>query len=465
MIQLKKSGPRIYNLFPRILGSMDKWDAHLNRIAEMGFDWVFMNPLSYPGFSGSLYAVKDHYKFNPTFAPEGAEKPESWAPLVELISECHAKGIKFMYDLVINHVSIDSDLLETHPEWFVKKWALIDNAIGKPVKFFKLTDIPDDTQYSSERYYIEERIANPVAIDPADARVEIIWGDLAEIDYDHPRQDLIQYWKDLVDFYIDLKMDGFRCDAAYSVPSTVWEPIIARAKYQNPNIVFVAETLGCRLEELDQVLTSGFDYMFCSSKWWDFTEPWLIDQYNMFKDDAVSISFPESHDTERLAKETEGRQDVQEFRYFFAAFFSAGVLMPIGYEYGFQKKLDVVDMEPRDWEKPKFNISPFIKKVNNFKKSIECLNENGPIKHFDYGDGAILILRKSTIDGNQHLLLVYNKDWYQNQLVQLDNLRYFLDLDAPIQSVTIDMEKELVEKNSWSKDLKPNEYFLFLQEK
>ncbi len=33
----------------------------------MGFNAVYINPFHYPGFSGSLYAVKDYYRLNPRF--------------------------------------------------------------------------------------------------------------------------------------------------------------------------------------------------------------------------------------------------------------------------------------------------------------------------------------------------------------------------------------------------------------
>ena len=58
-------GPRIYNLFPTLLGPAEAWEEYLPRIAEMGFDWVFLNPFHYPGFSGSLYAVQDSYRLHP----------------------------------------------------------------------------------------------------------------------------------------------------------------------------------------------------------------------------------------------------------------------------------------------------------------------------------------------------------------------------------------------------------------
>src|SRR5256885_12288543 len=64
------AGPRIYNLFPSLVGSIERWSEHLGRIAAMGFDWVYVNPFHYPGFSGSLYATKDPYRLNDLFRHE-----------------------------------------------------------------------------------------------------------------------------------------------------------------------------------------------------------------------------------------------------------------------------------------------------------------------------------------------------------------------------------------------------------
>src|SRR5215213_9783607 len=50
------SGPRIYNLFPLLVGTISAWRAELPRIAAMNFDWVYGNPFHETGRSGSLYA-------------------------------------------------------------------------------------------------------------------------------------------------------------------------------------------------------------------------------------------------------------------------------------------------------------------------------------------------------------------------------------------------------------------------
>ncbi|HME52790.1 MAG TPA: alpha-amylase family glycosyl hydrolase [Candidatus Lokiarchaeia archaeon] len=461
-------GIQIYNLFPRLLGSIDAWTSHLERIKEMGFDWIYTNPLNYPGFSGSLYSIKDFYRFNPAFAPEGAVDPYSWEPLKAFIDACHDRGLKFMVDLVINHTAVDSELVSEHPDWYKKTNAVVRNLDGHVVFQFPLDEEPPaDDEYPEDEFTIEERIAHPSAIDPSDDRIITIWGDLAEIDHVESTdlENLLVYWCDLVTFYLDLGIDGFRCDAAYQVPATTWKSIIDMARGINPGVVFAAETLGCTLPQLKETVSAGFDYIYNSSKYWDFTSPWCPEQYEAFRKFSPSISFPESHDTKRLAFETSGREDVQRFRYLFAAFFSSGVMMPIGYEYGFNKAIDVCDTTPADWESPAFDISDFIGKVNAFKARFRCLNEDGPMKHFEYLNLGILVLRKTSLDNMQHLLLVYNKDWNNAQEVTLDSLSYFLDLKAPISRVDIDTEDVPVEESSWRATLRPNEHVFFFQEK
>lgn len=72
-------GARIYNLFPLLAGTTVDWERHLDRIAGMNFNWIFLNPHTAPGGSGSLYAVKDYYSLHPLF--QGKSK-------VRLINSC-----------------------------------------------------------------------------------------------------------------------------------------------------------------------------------------------------------------------------------------------------------------------------------------------------------------------------------------------------------------------------------------
>ena len=177
--------PRIYNLFPLLAGSVEQWETHLPRIAAMGFNWVFVNPFHYPGFSGSLYAVKDYYRLHPVFQGDSQDDPATL--LRHFVDAARGHGLQVMMDLVINHTSKDSLLAAEHPEWFAHE---ADGSLRSP---FAVD--PD------EPHNVEKRT---------------VWGDLADIDFEHTpdRDGLIGYWQNLVRHYTDLGFDGFRCDAA-----------------------------------------------------------------------------------------------------------------------------------------------------------------------------------------------------------------------------------------------------------
>src|SRR6516162_1190138 len=112
----RREGLRIYNLFPTLAGTVRQWHEHLPRIAAMGFNAVYVNPFHYPGFSGSLYAVKDYYRLNPRF--RGDEPGDDDALLEGFTQAAQANGLRVIMDLVVNHTSKDSELVADHPDWF-----------------------------------------------------------------------------------------------------------------------------------------------------------------------------------------------------------------------------------------------------------------------------------------------------------------------------------------------------------
>ena len=110
-------GPRIYNLFPLLCGSVKQWEDHLPRIAAMGFNWVYLNPFHFPGFSGSLYAVKDYYRIHDLMW-DGEHSLEDL--LKAFCWKAGEHGLSVIMDLVVNHTSRDALLTEQHPEWFLR---------------------------------------------------------------------------------------------------------------------------------------------------------------------------------------------------------------------------------------------------------------------------------------------------------------------------------------------------------
>jgi starch synthase (maltosyl-transferring) len=381
--------PLLYNLFPRLVGPTTRWAEHARRAREMEFEWLYLNPWHYPGFSGSLYAVKDFRRLNPMFLPAGAD-PMSLESLREALARIGELGMKPVMDLVVNHTSRDSPLIQQHPGWY--EW---ENG----------------------------QVKSPGATDPDTGHVTV-WGDLAEIDNrtNHGRDELWRYWADLVRESIDLGFRGFRCDAAYKVPAELWSFLITEARSVDPEVVFFAETLGAPVEDVRALKSAGFDFFFNSSKYWNFSEGWALAQHEEFGRIAPSIAFPESHDTARLAEETGGDEAVQRQRYAFAAAFSAGLMMPIGYEFGFRRQVNVVETKPTDWERRHWDLRPFITRVNRLKLAHPVLQGEGHLRPVGmYGD--TLTLERTTDDGSARGWIVINKVWAQPREVSLAGFR------------------------------------------
>jgi starch synthase (maltosyl-transferring) len=389
-------GLRLYNLFPNLAGPIAGWTAELPRITAMAFSAVYVNPFHYPGFSGSLYAVKDYYRLNPRF--RGKSRKSDDELLRGFTQAAAGHGLRVITDLVVNHTSKDSELVARRPNWFAR---------GR-----------------------DGEVLSPFAVDPVDPTRKTVWGDLAELDYRPPQRDeIIAYFEELVRHYVGLGFGGFRCDAAYKVPAEVWRRLVRAAKSVAPDTLFLAETLGAKVEEVEALAEAGFDYFFNSVKWWDFESPWLLEQYDEFRQIAPSIGFPESHDTERLvtgliAAGFPEREIEPQYRqaYALAACFSTGVMMPMGFEYGWARRLAVVANGKEPPEPKRFDLQPFITGINLMKQATPALNEEGPQRLLSRPDDPLVVLLRQSETGAERALTLINTEEHQGRDVSVEEL-------------------------------------------
>lgn len=412
----------IYNLFPLLAGRCSDWGRHIIRASEMGFNWIFVNPIQQPGLSGSLYSVKDYFDFNPLFIHNKRDVTPI-EQVKETMRIARRLGLKIMIDLVINHCAIDSPLIKKNPEWF--QW----EAKGS--------------------------VAHPFCDENGK---KVIWGDLAKFDHGHTRvqEGLLRFFLKVINFLIELGFSGFRCDAAYQIPVEFWQRLIREVRSNNQDITFFAETLGCTPDQTRKTAKAGFDYIFNSSKWWDFNSYWLMEQYNLTREIAPSIGFPESHDTTRLCEELHGNIEGLKQRYLFAALFSAGVMMPIGFEFGFCKKPHVVNTRPEDWEETSIDITAFIKKVNRIKERHTVFQEEAPTEIIHYSNPNILVMWKGSTITSEESLLIINKDIYNKQHFYVDSLHKFIQSGAPLLDVSPEYPLDFIPE-SFDYELRPGQ--------
>lgn len=425
---MTKTNPAlIYNLFPLLAGSFSQWKSHIDRAAKMRFTHLYVNPVVYPGFSGSLYSIKDNDRINPLFLDNKPNETE-WQQFKNIVVYTHERGLKFIFDLVLNHTAIDSPWTEKYPGWYYK----------------------DDSG----------NIRKPFCIDNGQ---KIVWGDLAELDFEnlieHPK--LKKYWTDYVLKIIGFGVDGFRCDAAYQVPADFWTYLIKAARKENPEIEFFAETLGCNYDDVLELGKAGFDYSFNSSKYWDFMENWALDQNSQNVGVIRSISFAESHDTNRLAADFNNLTAGIKLKYLFSAIFSSGVMMPIGLEFGFNKKLDVVKTRPEMWEKTEIDLLDFITRANELKHTYPVFSQDSIIKSVESGEGITALL-KTTVNSEQKVLIIINHDPNHHHEFYHPDLYSLFSSENQLTEVSLDFAQDSV-PNQYHYNLRPYQIILLLQ--
>lgn len=409
-IMMKK--PRkmiIYNIFPLLAGRFAQWDAHFKRASEMGFNWIFVNPIQLPGKSGSIYSIADYFRFNPLFI----DRDSTMGPdrqVRAMIASADKYGLDVMIDLVINHCAYDSELIRQHPYWF--SWAN-----GKAVHPFCQGD-----------------------------NGKVVWTDLAKFNFLRTKdpEGLFQYVRKIVDFLIDLGFKGFRCDAAYQLPGKFWRRLIRETKQKHPHVLFFAETLGCTADQTRSTARAGFEYIFNSSKWWDMKGHWLMEQYNLTRDISNSIGFPESHDTARLMQDLNGNINGVKQRYLLASLYSAGTMMLMGYEFGFRKKPHVSKTGPGDWEQTDIDLTPFIKKVNDIKRTYSVFQEDAPTDILHNGNPNILVIWKASAITDEEALIIINKDIHNKQHFYAESLSDFVLAGEPLKDVSPEYPLEFI---------------------
>ena len=198
--------------------------SELDYIESLGVRAIWFNPLFVSGWIDGGYDVIDFYRVDPRFGTNN--------DLVELIRKAHDKGIKVMLDLVAGHTS------DKHP-WFLQSaedtnlqysdyyiWSgrLPDKKAEQDLEtMLKDPDYMQNTLgkwmksgYPRDKYYYK----NFYACQPA-----LNYG-FANPDPDHPWEQGVdapgpravrQELKDIVAFWYDKGVDGFRVDMARSL--------------------------------------------------------------------------------------------------------------------------------------------------------------------------------------------------------------------------------------------------------
>jgi glycosidase len=116
---------------------------HLRYISDMGFTALWLNPVQIndmPKYSYHGYAITDHYRIDPRLG--------SMDDYTELVSRCHASGIRVIMDLIFNHCGTEHWFIKDPPS---KDWVHYpDTFIRTNYRSSAITD-PHASQYDRDQ--------------------------------------------------------------------------------------------------------------------------------------------------------------------------------------------------------------------------------------------------------------------------------------------------------------------------
>ncbi len=190
-------------------------------------------------------------------------------------------------------------------------------------------------------------------------------------------------------------VSGFRCRHAHRLGAATWSEVFERLRRQSPDLLFVGDAVGAPLDEVLALEPAGFDLLFNSACWWDFNSPWALDQYDLLRRFTRTVTFPESPYGPRLVDTLGGLspdrlEAAYRSRYLFAGAFSAGVLMPMGFECAASGTV------AGDWDAARqaapFDLSGHVTEVNALKGRLPALALESRVMRIDSPDAPVTAL-------------------------------------------------------------------------
>jgi len=381
---------RIYNLFPRLYKNVEDWYAVAESAKDMGFNALYLNPFLKTGGTNSIYAIYDYYEFDLQVFSQGTQE-ENTEKLKNFLLYCEGLGLLPIFDLVINHSAMDSHLVKEHPEWY---------------RHDEQGNILPATTYTLSGKLVT-------------------WGDCARFNYADRENGLWQYIEELCRYYLDLGFKGFRCDVAHHVPDYYWRQLIGKLRVDYPDVLFIGEAFLAASEEILGLADAGFNYIFNSARWWDYSSDWYFEHNESLRIMIPNIGFPDNHDTMRLMHDYDGNLEKCVQKLFFTAVVASGFMMTNGFEYGFRKKLDVHDTTPACWENTGIDIRNVIKEVLSLRERYAVFRQEGYIKRMESMIPGIIILLKVVV--RQAALLFFNQkdEKIKVEEEELESLPYY----------------------------------------
>ncbi|HEX9546167.1 MAG TPA: maltose alpha-D-glucosyltransferase [Acidimicrobiales bacterium] len=174
-------------------GDLPGITAKLDYLQWLGVDCLWLLPFYQSPLRDGGYDISDFFTILPEYGTLG--------DAVELIEEAHKRGIRIVADLVMNHTS------DQHP-WFQESR---QDRTNPKADWYVWSD--DDQQWSDARIIFVDTEKSNWTYDPL--RSQYYWHRFfsfqPDLNYDNP--EVADTMLDVVRFWLDIGLDGFRLDA------------------------------------------------------------------------------------------------------------------------------------------------------------------------------------------------------------------------------------------------------------
>jgi glycosidase len=244
------------------LGRLADW---LDYLVELGCNGLALGPVFASQTHG--YDTVDHYRVDSRLGDEN--------DLLELIARASARGVRVLLDGVFNHV-------------------------GRGFPAF--ADVAEHGQ--------DSRYASWFRPGP-NGGYQTFEGHHRLVSLNHDAPAVADYVTDVLSYWLQRGVSGWRLDAAYAVPPPFWQSVTARVRARFPDAWLVGEVI--HGDYSGYVATGGLNSVTQYELWkaiWSslndgnfFELAWALDRHNALLATFAPLTFLGNHDVTRLASQ------------------------------------------------------------------------------------------------------------------------------------------------------------------
>ncbi|EJY6936407.1 alpha,alpha-phosphotrehalase [Staphylococcus pseudintermedius] len=199
----------VYQIYPKSFndttgngeGDLKGIIEKLDYLQFLGGDYLWLTPIYDSPMNDNGYDIRDYYQVNAQFGDKD--------DLRTLIDEAHARGLKMMLDIVINHTS-------TEHEWFQQAQQSVDNPYRDYYFFRRSEDGPPTnwlSKFGGNAWQYDEQ---------TDAYyLHLFDVTQADLNWDNPEVRHALY--EMINYWIDFGVDGFRFDVINLISKDTFE--------------------------------------------------------------------------------------------------------------------------------------------------------------------------------------------------------------------------------------------------